>query len=199
MDRALSSPREASLEAVQGSALAALFLCVMFCLPFVLVGVSYGALPSKLPVIRLFLGHVVLWAPKSLFMVFRVPLMNLIHGLMALVMLSREKDFGSRERRTSYSYIFSTLLFTIGLKSNLEALAFVAVADPALLPDARWIGPGTLMTVVIGLALAATRGRRVPLPWPELRLTKRDKVVLSGLFAGYITILIASLLGSYRG
>jgi hypothetical protein len=41
-------------------------------------------------------------APKLVFTVFRVPLMNLTHGLMAAVMLSRTTDFEDEGRRSSY-------------------------------------------------------------------------------------------------
>lgn len=173
-------------------------LCLMFCVPFVLLRVSYDAAPSELPVLRVWIGHPTLWATKSLFMVFRVPLMNLIHGLMAAVMLSRISDFKNMTRRTSYSKLFLTLLFTIALKSDFEAMEFVATTAPVLRPYERWVGFGTLTCVVLGLTLALIRGRNVPPPWPELHLPIRDKVVLSGLFAIYVAIVIGFLAGAHR-
>jgi hypothetical protein len=175
-----------------------LIALLMFCLPFVLLAVSYGAAPSDLPVLRSWIGHTALWAPKSLFMVFRVPVMNLIHGVMAAVMLSRASCFASLERRTSYANIFSTLLFTIALKADFEGLEFFASSSPALRPYESWIGYGTLTCVLIGLGLAMMRGRKVRLPWPELRLTLRDKIALSVLFATYLAIVIASLAAGHR-
>ena len=56
------------------------------------------------------------------FAVFRVPVMNLIHGLMAGVMLSRASCFRGPERRADYAGIFATLAFTIAIKANFEAL-----------------------------------------------------------------------------
>jgi hypothetical protein len=96
----------------------------MFCAPFALLGVSYAAAPSELPVLRAWIGHTILMASKSPFMVFPVPAMNLIHGLMATVMLARAPAFDNIERRTSYSNMFLTLLFTIALKSDFEGLGF---------------------------------------------------------------------------
>lgn len=94
----------------------------MFCAPFVLLGVSYGAAPPELPVLRSWIAHTMLSAPKSLFMVFRVPVINLIHGLMAAVMLSYTSAFEKIGRRILYSNLFSMLLFTIALKSDFEAM-----------------------------------------------------------------------------
>jgi len=173
-------------------------LCLMFCAPFVLLSVSYGATPSELPVLRVWIGHTALVASKSLFMVFRVPVMNLISGLMAAVMLSRASVFENIERRTSYSNMFSTVLFTAALKSDFEGLEFYATVSPALQPYQSWIGFGTLLCVVIGLGLAIIRGRKAPIPWPEMQLTMRDKILLPGLFALYVAIVIASLSGAHR-
>jgi hypothetical protein len=182
---------------MQKPALTAL-VCLMFCTPFVLVALSYSALPSELPVLHLGIGHTILWAPKSLFMVFRVPVMNLIHGLMAAVMLHRAPAFAIVERRRSYANIFSTLLFTIAIKSDLEGLDFFAPASPALQPYEHWIAPATLTCVLAGLGVAMIVGRKVPLPWPELRLTVRDKIALSGLFATYLAIVVASISLGHR-
>ncbi len=175
-----------------------LIALLMFCLPFVLLALSYGSAPSDLPILRNWIGHTALWAPKSLFMVFRVPVMNLIHGVMAAIMLLRASCFTNLERRTSYSNIFSTLLFTIALKADFEGLEFFAATSPALHPYESWIGYGTLACVVVGLALAALRGGKVKLPWPELRLRLQDKVALSALFATYLAIVIASVAAGHR-
>jgi hypothetical protein len=171
---------------------------LMFCVPFVLLALSYRAAPSDLPVLRSWIGHTSLWAPKSLFMVFRVPVMNLIHGLMAAIMLSRASCFTNLERRTSYSNVFSTLLFTIALKADFEGLEFFAATSPALRPYESWIGYGTFTCLLVGLALAAIRGGKVKLPWPELRLRLLDKVALSALFAAYLAIVIASVAAGHR-
>ena len=137
----------------------------MFCAPFVLLAVSYSAAPQELPVLRAGIGHTVLLAPKSLFMVFRVPVMNLIHGLMAAVMLSHAStfantDFPNTVRRTSYWNMFATLLLTIPLKADFEGLEFYASVSPALHPYERWLGPGTLLCVVVGLGLTIRAGRK---------------------------------------
>jgi len=174
-------------------------VCAMFCAPFVLVALSYRALPPELPILHLAIGHTILWAPKSLFMVFRVPVMNLIHGLMAAVMLHRAPAFATVERRRSYANIFSTLLLTIAVKSDLEGLSFFVPTSPALQPYEHWIAPATLTCVLAGLGAAIIVGRKVPLPWPELRLTVRDKIALGGLFALYLAIVVASVSLGHRG
>ena len=180
------------------SALTLQVLCVMFCAPFLLLAATYSALPSEFPVLRVWVNHSTLWASKSLITVFRVSLMNLTHGLMAGVMLSRAFLFQDRERRASYTNMFATLLFTVALKSDFEGLEFRALGEGSVLvPYARWLGLGTLATVVGGILWALFRGRKVRNPWIEFSLTNRDKIVLVGLFAAYLALAVLPLLGSH--
>jgi hypothetical protein len=172
--------------------------CVaMFSASFLLVVSVYHSLPAELPVLRTSFASVATAAPKSLFTAFRVPLMNLTHGLIAAVMLSHAADFDDEGRRASYFALFSTLLFASALKSDFEALEISGLALP-LGSFGRWATAGTVMSVVGGLALAFVRGRNVPIPWRELQLSVREKIVLTGLFVSYLAIVAASLLVSHR-
>ncbi len=90
------------------------------------------------------------------------------HGLMAAVMLSRAGDFEDVKRRASYAGIFLTLLFTIALKADLEALAVCGMAW-SFGPVVPWLTGATLAKVVGGLGLAFVHARDVPIPWQELR------------------------------
>ena len=140
----------------------------------------------------------VIWAQKSPFIVFRVPLMNLIHGVMAAVMLSRAQVFQNLERRRAYSNLFFTLMFTVALKSDFEALEFLVSSSRALLRYEGWAAFGALASVVVGLCVAFICSRGVQLPWPELRLPIRDWIILAGLFATYLAIVIGSLAEGHR-
>lgn len=119
--------------------------------------------------------------------------MNLTHGLMAAVMLSRSRDFEDPRRRTSYSAAFLILLFVIALKANLEALEMGALAwsFKLLMP---WFVRGGVVLIIGGLSLALVRARGVPAPWPELRLSNVDKVTLACLFAAYLATVAATFL-----
>jgi hypothetical protein len=171
---------------------------VMFAAPFLLLAGAYHTLPPELPVFRIPFGGAAIVAPKSAFMVFRVPLMNLTHGMMAAVLLTHTADFKDVRRRASYFAFFSTLLFAIALKSNFEALEISRLAL-ALGPIGHWAGAGTIASVVGGLILAFVRGQGVPLPWPELRMPLRDKIALVGLLGVYVAILTVSLLVAREG
>lgn len=172
---------------------------LLFAAPFLLLAAVYSGLPLELPAFRSPLAGAVAVAPKSLFMVFRVPAMNLIHGLMALLMLSHAADFQDAVRRTAYSNIFLTLLLAIACKSNFEALELSRLGHQADFPLlVTMLTAGTILSVVIGLALAAIRGRKVPLPWPELRMSPIDKSALAGLLLLYLGIVAATIKVAHR-
>jgi hypothetical protein len=167
--------------------------------PFVLIAASYRALPSEISVIRLFLGHAVLVGSKSPFLIFRVPLMNLIHGLMAALMLAYAPKFQDSTRRLGYRNVFATLLLTIGFKSTFEALEISAVAFPRTAPSLEhWLALGAFASVIAGLSMAAWQSRKAPLPWPELQMRLRDKILLLALFGLYLFIVAVSVSISHR-
>ncbi len=169
----------------------------MFIIPFVVLGAAYPRLPPEVPVMHMFTGHVALVAPKSAFVVLRVPLMNAIHGTMAVVMLRHAGKFGDPERRLAYSRAFGTLLFAIGVKSVLEALALsLGCAGPSWM--AAVLGIGTLLCVIGGVAVALWHGRKLALPWPELRLEPATKVKLLALFGAYLLIVATSVWQAHR-
>jgi len=70
----------------------------MFGVPFLLLAACYAALPVEVPVLLNPIAGAIIRAPKSVFTVFRVPLMNLTHGLMAIVMPSRTGDLADVNR-----------------------------------------------------------------------------------------------------
>jgi hypothetical protein len=171
----------------------------MFLAPFLVLGFCYGALAPELTVLRNPMAGEVLVASKSPFTVFRVPLMNVAHGMMCAVMLSHRGDFKDAQRRAAYCRIFLTLLFAIALKSDFEALELGGGQALPLRPLLPWLTRGTVLSVVAGLGIASLHARRVPLPWAELRLSKLDKVALGFLLVAYLAIGIASLLVSHWG
>jgi hypothetical protein len=173
-------------------------LVSLFTIPFLLIAAAYDKLPSEVPVLRVVIGHAVLFAQKSPFIIFRVPVMNLIHGTMAAMMLSYAPVFVNAERRIGYTDIFSTLLYTIGLKSTFEGLEFIAQGLGVCAALRYWLAFFILLCVVGGLVVALWRSRKVPLPWPELRLQSGQIFALAGLFTLYLIIVAISLLSSHR-
>lgn len=162
--------------------------CVILCAfmlgaPFLLLALTYPALPSRLVVLRGPLG--VIMAEKSFFSAFRVPAMNLIAAMIGWLMLSRNQDFEEGERREAFVAAFTTLIFAVALKSDFEALEISAPAFAfGALSRAR-LTFGTGASIVGGVVVALFRGRKVRIPWTELRFPMRIKIALIILFCTY--------------
>jgi hypothetical protein len=116
---------------------------------------------------------------------------------MATVMLSRTGDFEDVKRAAAYSGIFMTLLFTIALKADFEALAMCGLAW-SFGPVMPWLTGVTVLSVVGGLGLALVHARGVPIPWQELRLSNLEKLALAALFASYLAMVGATLIVLHR-
>lgn len=171
----------------------------LFIAPFVFIAASYPALPSSIPILRFTIGNAILMGSKSPFMVFRVPVMNLIHGFMATLMLSYAPVFSDARRKSGYFGIFATLLAAIGFKSTFEGLEISAVAFPrAFASIEEWLGFCSFASVAVGICLAVWQSRKAPLPWPELQMSMRDKLFLIGLFGLYLAIVAVSVSTSHR-
>jgi hypothetical protein len=171
---------------------------VMFAASFLMVAAVYHALPPVLPILRNPFGGLLTTAPTTVFTAFRIPLMNLSHGLMAAVMVSRTRDFTDERRQASYFALFSTLLFAIALKADFEALGLAGLVVPGGWLS-QWATVGTVLSVMSGLTVALVRARGAALPWPELRVPAGHKITLACLLVAYLAMVAASLRIAYAG
>ncbi len=140
----------------------------MFIASFLLIAVNYDALPAQLPILRSPVAGIAVIAPKSTFTAYRVSLMNLSHGLIVAVMLSRSADFREEGPRAAYVAFFSTLLVAIGLKSDFEALELCSMVSPVVGPFRGWLAALTVLSVFGGVTLAFFRARKHRIPWAVL-------------------------------
>jgi len=162
---------------------------LVFAAAFGLLAFCYASLPAAVAVLRNpITGRITSVAPKSLFIVFRVPAMNLIHALMALVMLMRGPQFLDPTRRAGYEGLFAGLLLTASFKALAEA--FEIVAPPSFAPWVLRLITGAV--IVLGIIFSFVSAKPAPRPWRELRLRPFDIGALAGLFAMYLWIVNAS-------
>jgi len=166
-----------------------------FIAAFGLLALCYATLPAEIAVLRNPVsGKVSSMAPKSPFLVFRIPAINLIHSLMALVMLLRSSQFQNPQRRVGYAGLFAGLLLTASFKALAEAIEIVAPS-----PFASWmLRLVTGAVVVLGITISFVRAQAARLPWPELRLRPFDIAALAGLCALYLWIVYASTQVAHR-
>ena len=120
--------------------------------PFLVLYCFYDPLPDQITIARSFFDDDIVVAPKSLFTVFRVPLIEVVCAGAIELMRCRPSDTRP-ELRTRYDRFWTVLLYTVGLKSLLQAVEIVSNAD--------WVFYPTLGVVIVGLAAAVVTGRKL--------------------------------------
>lgn len=123
---------------------------LILALPFVILAFSYNTLPNEILIARSFFGDEATSAPKSLFTVFRVPLIELTCA--AAIEIMRRK---SAHENADYYAMWNILLYTVALKSLLQAFEIVSTAK-----FSHDFFYATFAVVVIGIILALFKGRR---------------------------------------
>lgn len=124
-------------------------------IPFLILAYSYDSLANPVLIARSLFGDEAVVAPKSLFTVFRVPLIELVCA--AVIEVMRRRAGGENTKTVAEYYLFWTiLLYTVALKSFLQTIEAVSPAD-----SSDYFYYLTLATVVIGIVAAGIAGRKL--------------------------------------
>jgi amino acid transporter len=123
---------------------------LILALPFVILSVLYNSIPNEVLIARSFFGDDTTFAPKTLFTVFRVPLIEIVCA--AAIEIMRRKV---ANENADYYAMWSILLWTVALKSLLQA--FEIASSAKFSHDFFY---ATFIVVFIGIILALFKGRR---------------------------------------
>jgi uncharacterized membrane protein len=152
--------------------------------PFVILALRYAALPAQVMIFRGLGSAPPEYAPKSLFSVFRVPLIEVVCGLAIEVMRRRSAEL-SAEKQASYYLMWTILLYTVAMKTLLQTLEQVSsgtIATASLY--------ATIAIVVAGIVSAAIPGRRVfaRAVRAEWKIRPGEIVALASLLLAYVVL-----------
>lgn len=124
---------------------------LLLLLPFVILAFFYRSLPEEILIARSFFGNDATSAPKTLFTVFRVPLIEIV---CALAIETMRRKFVDENR--DYSLMWNILLWTVALKSLFQAFETVSTASLG-----RDFFYATAAVVAVGIVAALWQGRRL--------------------------------------
>jgi hypothetical protein len=119
-------------------------------LPFVILACFYNSIPNEVLITRSIFGDDATIAPKTLFTVFRVPLIEITCAAAIQVM---RRKFANEN--ADYYAMWSILLWTVAFKSLLQAFEIISSAKFA--HDYFY---ATLGVVLVGIIMALFKGRR---------------------------------------
>lgn len=156
-------------------------------LPFLILASFYGVLPPKISIAQNFDGSDAVFAPKSLFTVFRVPLIELVCALAIEIMRRRFSTDGVHK---NYYLMWTVLLYTVALKSLFQSLEIVSTGNWATRFLYLTIGvvvAGILAAVVPGIKAFSELRRGV---W-KVRFV--EIVALGALLLAYILFALVPI------
>ena len=119
-------------------------------IPFAVLAWFYTSLPNEVLITRSFFGNEAVVAPKSLFTVFRVPLIEIVCAVAIEVMRRKFANVNA-----DYYSMWNILLYTVALKSLFQAFEIVSPAK-----FANGFLYATFGVVIVGIILALFKGRR---------------------------------------
>ena len=154
-------------------------------IPFVVLAYFYNSLPSEILITRSFFGNEAVFAPKTLFTVFRVPLIEIVCAAAIEVMRRN-----SANENADYSWMWSILLYTVALKSLFQAFEIVSSAD-----SAKLFYYLTFAVVIIGIISALFKGRSnfSNLFRDNLKFSYSEKAILFAILLAYLGLAIVPI------
>jgi len=168
---------------------------VILLVPFFILALFYNLIGSEVLTYRSFSGNEIQNAPKSLFTVFRVPLIEIVCASMIEIMRRKTLELNS-EIHSSYYSVWSVLLFTVALKSLFQTFEFTSTSIFPQ-PDYASIFFYTTLAVVIGgVILAFVKGKKIFANFQSerLRLKNWEKISLVIFFLVYLSLAFAPML-----
>lgn len=155
---------------------------IILLFPFLILAFSYNSIPNEILIWRGFIGSDSIVAPKTLFTVFRVPLIEVVCALAIETMRHRFADSNSPTHADYYT-MWSILLYTVAFKSLSQTFEDVS--------SEKFVNLFFYMTaaiVVIGIILIIRKGRKFFSAYSreDWKLNRMEKSVLIILFVAYL-------------
>jgi uncharacterized membrane protein len=164
---------------------------LILCIPFILLAYFYDSIASEVLIARSFDGSNSISAPKSIFTVFRVPLIEVVCAAAIETMLLR---FSKSE--SDYYSIWIILLCTIAFKSLFQELEFISSAVYSAPDYANIFFYVTIVIIVCGIILTIIKGRNVFTNFrsSDFKLNHIEKIVLTSLLVIYIGLAFVPMI-----
>lgn len=168
---------------------------VILLAPFLILASFYNSINDEVLTYRSFGQNQIQNAPKSLFTVFRVPLIEVVCAAAIETMRRKTYEFNG-EAFSSYYSMWSVLLFTVALKSLFQTFEFISTSAFSKPQLANIFFYTTFAVVIGGIILAAIKGRRIfaNFRYESWKLKDYEKLGLVILFLIYLTLAFSPIL-----
>ena len=153
---------------------------------FAVPALFYNSIPSEVLIVRSFFSDEATFAPKNLFTVFRVPLIELVCAAAFEIMRRKTENVDA-----DYHSMWFILLYTVAAKSLLQAFEIIA---PRSYADTFFYL--TLAVVLVGISAAIFKGRRFFREFfgGKLKFTLTEKAIFAIILVAYLGLAIVPIL-----
>ncbi len=162
----------------------------MLAIPFTALAYFYDSIAGEILIYRSFGGGDAVFAPKSLFAVFRVPLIEVVCG--AIVEAMRRK-FSRSEGSRAVASMWNVLLYTVAFKSLFQTFEFIAAFVYKSESYANVFFYATIFAVAAGISLAIIRRRDLFRNFrrEDWTVSTGEKIALAVLIVSYLFLAFA--------
>jgi hypothetical protein len=125
---------------------------IILAAPFIALAFLYNSIGNEVLVARSVFGNETIFAPKSFFTVFRVPLIE-------IVCAAAIETIQPKSSKSDYFSVWNILLYAIAFKSLFQFLEFISLSVFHSESHAVFFFYATLAVVIIGISLVVLKGR----------------------------------------
>lgn len=167
-----------------------IFPWIVLAIPFLALAYFYASIAGEILIYRSLGGNDSVYAPKSLFTVFRVPLIEAVCAAMVEVMRRR---FLRSESGLPVASMWNVLLYTVAFKSLFQAFEFIASSVYHAQACADVFFYATISAVASGIFLVVIKCRAVFRNFrrEDWRVSPVEKIILGVLLISYLFLAFA--------
>jgi hypothetical protein len=169
-----------------------IFPWIVLAIPFVGLAYFYNSIGGEILIYRSVGGSYAVFAPKSLFTVFRVPLIEVVCA--AVVETLRPRFAGSESGFGAFS-AWNILLYAIAFKSLFQFLEFISTSVYNAPDYAENFFYATFAVVIAGILLTLFKWRGIFADFKrrEWKLSGAKKIALGFMLLAYLMLAIAPM------
>ena len=168
-----------------------IFPWLVLAIPFLALAYFYDSINGEILLYRSFGGESI-FAPKSLFTVFRVPLIEVVCAAMVEVMRRR---FSRSESGLRAASMWNVLLYTVAFKSLFQTFEFLAsfVYNARAYADVFFYA--TIFAIAVGIFLVIIKRRDVFRNFrrEDWTVSPIEKLILGVLLVSYLFLALAPM------
>ena len=171
-----------------------IFPWLVLAIPFPALAYFYDSIAAEILIYRSFFGDggETVFAPKSPFTVFRVPLIEVVCAAMVETM---RRKFSRSESGLMTASMWNVLLYTVAFKSLFQTFEFIAsfVYKSQACADAFLYA--TIAAVAVGIFLAVVKCRDIFRNFrrEDWKASPREKIILGVSLISYLFLAVAPM------